>query len=94
MSVYSNYIERDQFNEKICELVEEYLENIDSYPDNIVLAIENKTNEIKLCQMNEIIDGYDTFAISTLIRNNEEQTAKEVDIDETFEIASKYFFVR
>jgi hypothetical protein len=94
MSDYSNYIERDQFNDKICELVEEYLDNIDSYPDNIVLAIDNKTNEIKLCEKSDIIDGCDTFAISALIRDNEEQTAKEVDIDETFEIASKYFFVR
>lgn len=94
MGDYSSYIERDQFNEKIFELVEEFLEDINSYPTDLVLAIQNETYELKLCSPNDIVGNWDTYKISSLLRDNESQTGKEVDIDTTNDIASHYYFVK
>jgi len=32
MSDYSSYVERDNFNEQIYELISEYIENSEAYP--------------------------------------------------------------
>lgn len=39
MSDYSSYTERDAFNEALCNLVEEFLQDKDDYPADTVLAI-------------------------------------------------------
>jgi hypothetical protein len=94
MSDYSSYIERDQFNEKICELVDEYIDNALLYPVDSVLAIQSVTYELKLCSATEINESWDTYDISSLIRDNEEGKGRETDIDATNDIANSYFFVR
>jgi hypothetical protein len=94
MSDYSGYVERDNFNEKIYELISDYIENSEAYPQDTVLAIESRSNKLKLSSMDEIGMGWDVYQIETLIRTNESGTAKEVDIDASFDIASSYFFVR
>ena len=94
MGDYSSYIERDQFNVKICELVEEYLGEIDLYPINTVLAIKDDTFDLKLCSPSEIDKDWTAYGILSLIRDNEDETGKEIDIDATNEIASKFFFVK
>jgi len=94
MGDYSSYIERDQFNENICELVEEYLGDIDLYPIDTILAIKEETFELKLCSPGEIDSSWTTYEIQSLIRDNEDGTGKETDIDSTNEIANSYFFVR
>lgn len=94
MSDYSSYVERDNFNEQIYELISEYIENSEAYPQDMVLAIENGSNKLKLSPESEIGTGWDVYQIETLIRLNESGKGKEVDIDASFDIASSYFFVR
>lgn len=94
MSDLSSYTERDTFNEALCNLVEEYLQNKDAYPGDTVLAVNGKTMEIELGTQVDFVTGWETYAIQSLIRNNEDNSGKEADIDATHELASSYFFVR
>jgi len=94
MSDYSSYTERDAFNEALCNLVEEYLQDKDVYPNDTVLAINGKTMEIELGTPTDTLAGWETYAIQSLIRNNENNSGQEADIDATHELASSYFFVR
>lgn len=94
MSDYSTYAERDAFNEALCNLVEEYLQESDARPENTVLAINAKTLEIELGTNADFKAGWETYPIQSLIRNNEDNSAKEADIDATHELASSYHFVR
>ena len=94
MTDYSNYIERDAFNEALYNLVEEYLQNKDAYPTDTMLAISSSTMEIKLGIQIDFIIGWETYSIQSLLRNNEDNSGIEVDIDATHEIASSHFFVK
>lgn len=94
MSDYSSYIERDAFNEALCNLVEDYLQDKDAYSEDTVLAINSKTKEIELGTQVDFSIGWNTYSIQSLIRNNEDNSGIEVDIDATYELASSYFFVR
>lgn len=94
MSDYSSYTERDAFNEALCNLVEEYLQDKDAYPADTVLAINRKTMEIKLGTLGDFVTGWETYPIQSLIRNNEDNSGEEADIDATHELASSNFFVR
>lgn len=94
MSNYSSNTERDAFNEALCNLVEEYLQDKDAYPTDTVLAINRKTMEIELGATTDFITGWETSPIQSLIRNNKDNSGKEADIDATHELASSYFFVR
>ncbi|MDD4994029.1 MAG: hypothetical protein PHR83_17545 [Paludibacter sp.] len=94
MSDYGSYTERDAFNEALCNLVEEYLQDKDAYPADTVLAINSKTMEIELGTQTDFVTNWETYPIQSLIRNNEDNSGKEADIDATHELASSYFFVR
>lgn len=94
MSDYSSYTERDAFNEALCNLVEEYLQDKDAYSEDTLLAINSKTKEIELGTQADFVPGWETYAIQSLIRNNEDNSGEEADIDATFDIASSFFFVR
>ncbi len=94
MSDYSSYAERDAFSQDIYDLVNEYLIDPKAFPEDVVLAVNIKTNEIQLNTKSIFSAEWETFPIQNLIRNNEDNTAKEVDNDVTFEIASSFFFVR
>lgn len=94
MSDYSSYTERDNFNETLCNLVEEFLQDKDAYSEETVLAINSKTMEIELGTQVNFLTGWDTFAIHNLIRNNEDNSGQEADIDAIHELASSYLFVR
>ncbi|MDO9154625.1 MAG: hypothetical protein Q7U47_13140, partial [Paludibacter sp.] len=90
----SSYTERDAFNEALCNLVEEFLQDKDAYPADIVLAVNSKTKKIELGTQTEFAAGWETYPIENLIRNNEDNSGKEADIDATFDIASSFYFVR
>ena len=94
MSDYSSYTERDAFNEALCNLVEEYLQEKDAHHTDTVLAVNKKTKKIKLGIKTDFAAGWETYAIENLIRDNEDNSGKEADIDATFEIASSFYFVR
>ena len=93
MSDYSSYTERDTFNEALCNLVEEYLQDKDAYSEDTLLAINSKTLEIKLGTQADFVPSWETYAIESLIRNNDNNSGKEADIDTTHELASSYFFL-
>ena len=94
MSDYSSYAERDAFSQDIYDLVNEYLLDQKAFPEDVVLAINNKTNEIQLGSQTSFSADWETYPIQTIIRNNDDNTAKEVDNDVAFEIASSFFFVK
>ena len=94
MSDYSSYAERDAFSQDIYDLVNEYLSDPKAFPEDLVLAVNNKTNEIQLDSQTIFAAEWETYPIRNLIRDNEDNTAKEVDNDVTYEIASSFFFVR
>ena len=94
MADYSSYAERDAFSQDICDLVNEYLLDPNAFADDVVLAINNKTNEIQLASPSIFSAEWETYPIQTIIRNNEDNTGREVDSDVTYEIASSFFFVR
>ena len=50
--------------------------------------------EIELGTKADFLTGWDTFAIQNLIRNNEDNSGQEADIDAIHELASSYIFVR
>ncbi len=94
MSDYSSYTERDNFNEALCNLVEEYLQEKDARTTDTVLAVNAKTKKIELGTKTEFAAGWETYPIGNLIRENEDNSGTEADIDATFEIASSFYFVR
>lgn len=94
MSDLSTYTKRDAFNETLYCLVEEYLNEKEAHTAETVLAINRKTKATKLGTKTEFTAGWEIFPIDKLVRINDEDTAEEVDIDATFEIASSFYFVR
>ena len=94
MSDLSSYTERDAFNEALCNLVEEYLQEKDAHPTDTVLAVNSKTKKIELGTKAEFAASWEIYPIENLIRDNEDNSGKEADIDATFDIASSFYFVR
>ena len=54
----------------------------------------NKTKKIELGTKAEFAANWETYPIENLIRDNEDNSGKEADIDATFDIASSFYFVR
>ena len=81
------------FDERISGTIQEYIKNKDSYPTDTVLAINNETKEIIIDSPEKLANNIDKYELSSLIYTNEEGQ-QEPDTDETFEIASGYYFVR
>jgi len=94
MGDFASYVERDLFNEKIYDSLNEHINDSIADLDNEVLVINIKTHEIQICNSNEVDDNWESYSLKSLIRLNEASKGIEIDIDETFEIANKYYFVR
>lgn len=94
MTDYSSYTERDVFNEALCNLIEEYQQDRNIYPEDTVLAIKTKTMDIELGTTSDFDNQWEKYPIEPLIRYSEDNSGKEADIDATHELASSYFFVR
>lgn len=88
-----NYIERNFFNEELCDLIEEYLENTETY-SNEVVAVQKETKKIQVISENELDQKWDVYPIDRFIRKVEDVSGLEVDIDATLDLADSYFFVR
>ena len=93
MNKPDSYIDRNLFNEGICDLIEEYLKNTEAY-SNEVVAVQKETKEIRLIYENELDQQWDIYPIESFIRKNEDGTGMEVDIDATLDLADSYFFLR
>ncbi|MBP1631399.1 MAG: hypothetical protein H6Q15_2292 [Bacteroidetes bacterium] len=94
MTDYSSSKERDAFDQNIYDLVNEYLQDSSSYPDNAYFAINTASKEIEIGILQDFDADWINYPIEELLRVNENNAMKEVDIDVTFDIAYEYFFVR
>lgn len=81
------------FDQRIWDVVREYIENQDSYASDAVLAIDSKNHTVYVESTKNITDGTEQYQLATLIRQDE-QGHTEPDCDATNDIACKYFFVR
>jgi hypothetical protein len=93
MSDYSSYAKRDAYNEAIFNKINEYLEEKDIYSANAVLAINKKSKEIEYGEPAEFDIKWDVYTLGSIIRSGENGEL-EPNVDETFELASKYYFVK
>jgi hypothetical protein len=91
MKKSDSYLDRNLFNEEICDLVEEYLSNKDAYTDEVV-AIQKKTKKIKFLSERELNQNWEVYPINKFLRRNVDDTSFELDIDATLDLADSYFF--
>jgi hypothetical protein len=92
MKKSDSYIDRNLFNEEICDLIQEYLVNIDAYTDEVV-AIQKKTKEIQFISERKLNQNWEVYPINKFFRRNVDDTSFEVDIDATLDLADSYFFL-
>ena len=88
-----DYSERDALNEAICKFVEKYLQDKATYPAEMALAINTKTNELKLCTTHDFTSDWSTIDIQTLYQNKADKSGVEIDTDAIYKLASSYFFI-
>jgi hypothetical protein len=93
MKEYSTVQERDAFDERIFEIVQEYLEDGNN-ESNMGLSINPQTLEFVLVSRENNSEKWDFHPIDGLIRLNENNTGNEPDCDATYELASTYCFVK
>ncbi len=93
MKEYSTVQERDAFDERIFEIVQEYLEDGNS-ESTMGLSINPQTLELAIVSPENKPDGWDFHPIDGLIRPDENNSGVEPDCDATHELASLYCFVR
>ena len=93
MKEYSTAQERDAFDERIFEIVQECIEDGNS-ESNFGLSINPQTLELVLVSPENNSEGWDFHPIDGLIRPAENNSGVEPDCDATHELASSYCFVR
>ena len=93
MKEYNTAQERDAFNVRIFEIVQEYIED-GSSESNFGLSINPQTLELALVSPENNPEGCDFHPLESLIRPKENNTGNEPDCDATHELASSYCFVR
>jgi hypothetical protein len=89
-----SYVARDLLNAKIVYMVNDYIENSNVYPQDSCIAIKKKSLEIELFTPAEADPRWETYPIASFIRQNESQDGFEADIDATYELEGKYYFVK
>ena len=88
------HIARNIFNEKIVDLVHDYLDNPDVYPGDTYIAVQKHTGDMKLLQATEADPGCEIYPISSFLHQNEHNDGIEVDIVATVDLADKYYVVK
>jgi len=76
------------------DLVNDYIENSDVYPQDSCIAVQKKSLEIEIFTPAEAYPKWETYPIASFIRQNESNGGLEADIDATYELTGKYYFVR
>jgi len=87
-------VDRIHFDVKIVDLVNNYLENRDVYPEDSCIAIKHRTYEIELLTPQEADKTWELYPVVDFLRQNENNNGLEADIDATWELSAKYYFVR
>jgi hypothetical protein len=94
MKTMNAHIARNIFNEKIVDLVTDYLENIDVYPEDSCIAVRKQTGDLVLLRAIEAGNGWEIYPIDSFIHLNEHNEGIEVDIIATMDLADKYYLIR
>ncbi len=81
----------NNFSEQIFNVLKEYLDDVDLYPNDSCLIINRKCLDVFI---DNIIDTKecDIYPVSSLTRLGEDNLL-EPDVDAIFELSSKYLFV-
>ena len=91
MSDYCTIQDRQEFEGKIIDQVQGYLDLKDGFVNSIGLSIDGNTLEVNLCTKEECDQQEDWYPIEKLIRTeNEEQ---QPDGDAIYDLASTYCFI-
>jgi len=85
------YENGNQFDGVVAELVSMYLNNMDAYPVDTVVAVQKGTNDIQLTSTKKVKRQWKGFPIFSFIKENDKQTGMEVDILATHHLACNYF---
>lgn len=80
------------FDNHIFEVVQDFLDNKDTYSSDSVLSINAKTKEVSVDSPGDC-ENCNQYALTSLIRTDE-QGVFEPDCDATYDLASQYYFVR
>ena len=101
MKEYSTFQERHDFEERVFEVVQEYLDDWFSTIEdsgisekNDCLCVNPKTFEISQCKIGESPEGWDIYHIEQLICQSENDLEVIPNTDAIFDLASTYFIVR
>ena len=81
-----------EFEDTICNVLEEYINDIDNYDDTYCLVINGKSLNVAIENGNRINGDDAKFDLNKFVQRNE-NGALEVDIDAVNEVAGKFLFV-
>lgn len=81
-----------RFEEQIFDVLQEYIDNKEDYPNDAVLIVRNSNHEVSIDSQDEF-PKCTTYEIENYLRSDDAGDI-EPDIDAVNELASKYFFVR
>ena len=87
-------VDRIHFDVKIVDLVNNYIENASVYPEDSCIAIQNRSLEIELLTAQQADKKWKLYPIVDFLRQNENNNGLEADIDATWSLSAKYYFVR
>lgn len=82
-----------EFENIICDVVEEYIKDIDNYDNTYCLAINSKTYNVAIENGNRINGDDEKFDLNKFVQRNENGVLG-VDIDAVNEVAGKFMFVK
>lgn len=81
-----------RFEEQIFDVLHEYIDNKEDYPNDAVLIVSNSNHKVSIDSKDES-PKCATYGIENYLRSDDAGDI-EPDVDAVNELASKYFFVR
>ena len=101
MKNYSTFQERNKFEEKIFEVVQEYIDDEISFrmergnfAGNVGLCVNPKTLELVIEGRGKVRPDWDFYPMERFIRPTNDNAGDEPDCDATHELASSYCFIK
>lgn len=88
MSDYQRVQDRDDLENRISDVLTDYLKDESMYAGVYFLRIDSNTLDVDICDA-EKGEKNDLYALSDLFDNVD----KEIDYDRIYDIASKYVFI-
>ena len=81
-----------EFENTICRVLEEYINDIDNYDNTYCLAINSKTYNVAIENINRLSEHDEKYDLSKFVQRNENGEL-DVNIDVVEDVAGKYLFV-